>query len=83
MILGDGLIPVFVRVRRGGCAAPLIPHARVRFLHHLFAEVHANQIVLVEVVVKHVLGGLAQVDHPLAEGGWAHAERRHLRAARR
>ena len=35
--------------------------------HHPLAEVHADQILLEDVVVEHVLGRLAQVDDPFAE----------------
>ena len=57
----------------------LVPHAGIGFLHHLLAEVHADQVVLEDVVVEHVLGGLAQVDDPLAHGGRRNTERHILR----
>ncbi len=41
------------------------PDLRVRFLDHLLAEIHADQIVLKDIVVEHVLGSLAEIDDPL------------------
>ena len=38
----------------------------VGLLDHLLAEVHADEVVLKNVVIEHVLGGLAEVDDPLA-----------------
>src|SRR5262249_8023490 len=46
----------------------------IRFLDHLFAEVHADEVVLEDVVVEHVLGGLAEVDDPLGDGRRVQAE---------
>src|SRR5262249_52406591 len=37
-------------------------------LDHLFAEVDADEVLLEDVVVEHVLGGLAEVHDPLAKG---------------
>ena len=42
-------------------------HAGIGLLDHPLAEVDADQIVLVEVVVEHVLGRLAEVDDPLGQ----------------
>ena len=55
------------------------PNAGIGFLHHLLAEVDAHQVVLEDVVIEHVLGGLAQVHDPLADGGRPHSERHVLR----
>jgi hypothetical protein len=52
-----------------------LPDARVRFPHHLFAEVDSDEVLLIDVVVEHVLGGLAEIDDPLAERGRSHTER--------
>ena len=38
-------------------------------LHHLLAEIDADQVVLEDVVVEHVLGRLAEIDDPLAQIG--------------
>ena len=54
-------------------------HRRIRFLHHLFAKVHANQVVLEDVVVEHILGRLAQIDDPFRHGRRGNAERHVLR----
>ena len=53
-------------VRRLGAGGEL-PDAGVGLLDHLLAEIDADQVVLVEVVVEHVLGGLAEVDDPLGD----------------
>ena len=55
-------------VRRLG-AVGLLQHAGVGLGDHLLAEVHADQVLLEDVVVEHVLGGLAEVDDLLAERG--------------
>ncbi len=51
----------------------------IRFLHHLLAEIHADQVVLKDVVVEHVFGGFAEVDDPFGDVRWADAERHVLR----
>ena len=65
--VGDGAVAVDVGVRRRGLLR-LVPDARVGLLDHLLAEVDADQVVLEDVVVEHVLGGLAEVDDPLGRG---------------
>ena len=74
----DGAVAVQFRVRRSGLYR-LLPDAGVGLLHHLFAEVHADQVVLEDVVVEHVLGGFAQVDDPFGNRGRLHSERHVLR----
>ncbi len=37
----------------------LLPHAGIGLFHHGLAEVHADQIVLEDIVVEHVLGCFA------------------------
>ncbi len=64
--VADGAVAVVGRVRRLGGVGPL-QHAGVGLADHPRAEVHADQVLLEDVVVEHVLGGLAQVDDPLAE----------------
>ena len=65
-------------VRRRGLLR-LLPHAGIGLLHHLLAEVHADQVVLEDVVVEHVLGGFAQVDDPFGHGRRLHSEGHVLR----
>ena len=57
----------------------LFPYAGIGFLHHLFAEVDADQVVLEDVVVEHVFGGFAEVHDPLGHRRGPHAERHVLR----
>ena len=76
--VGDGTITVLGGIRSGSFLG-LIEHARVRFLHHLFAEIDADQVVLEDVVIEHVLGGFAQIEDPLAERRRFHAEGHVLR----
>ena len=52
----------------------LVPDAGVGLLDHLLAEIDADQVVLEDVVVEHVLGRLAEVDDPLGHGGRPDAE---------
>ena len=64
--VADGAVAVVGRVRRLGGVGPL-QHAGVGLGHHPLAEVHPDQVLLEDVVVEHVLRGLAQVDDPLAQ----------------
>ena len=57
----------------------LCPDFWVGLLDHLLAEVHADQIVLENIVIEHVLGSFAEVDDPLGDRGRLHAERHILR----
>src|SRR3984957_1186240 len=61
---------------RSGCGSllSLIQHAGICLLHHLFAEIHADEIVLENIVVEHVLSGFAEVYDPLREGWRSYAE---------
>ena len=54
-------------------------NGRIRFFHHLFAEIHADQVVLKNVVVEHVLGRLTEIHDPLPQCRWSHAEGHILR----
>ena len=45
----------------------LRPDLWVGLLHHLFAEIHADQVVLKDVVIEHVFGGFAQVHNPFRD----------------
>ena len=64
--VADGAVAVVAGVRRLGVVG-LLEHARVGLLDHPLAVVHADQVLLEDVVVEHVLRGLAEVDDPLAE----------------
>ena len=50
-------------------------HRRVGLFDHPLAEVHPDQVLLVQVVVEHVLGGFGQVDDPLGQVGRLHPVR--------
>jgi hypothetical protein len=58
------------------------PHAGIGLFHHLLAEIHADQVVLKNVVVEHVLGGFAQIQNPFSERGRLASERHVLRVHR-
>ena len=64
--VADGPVAVIGGVL-GGCLLGGLPDAGVGLAHHLLAEVHADQVLLEDVVVEHVLGGLAEVEHPLRD----------------
>src|ERR1700726_3526753 len=68
-------------VRRFGLLG-LFPYARIRGAHHLLAEVDADQVILEDVVIEHVLGRFAEVDDPLAERGRLDAKGHVLRIHR-
>ena len=78
--VGDRPVAVRARVRRRGVLG-LGEHAGVGLLDHPLAVVHPDQVLLEDVVVEHVLGGLAEVDDPLAEVRRLHAVRHVLRVA--
>ena len=78
--VADRLVPVGRRARGLGLVG-LLEYAGVRLGHHLLAEVHADEVLLEDVVVEHVLGGLAQVDDLLAESGRAYPVRHVLGVA--
>ena len=62
----DGAVAMILRVRSFGAIGQL-EHARVCLRDHLLAVVHADEVLLEDVVVEHVLGCLAEIDDPLAE----------------
>ena len=74
------LYPCRLRVRRFRLLGSR-EHAGISFLHHLLAEIDADQIVLVQVVVEHVFGGFAEVGDPLAHIRRPNAERHVLGVA--
>ena len=57
-----------LRVRRLRCVLRLFPHAGIGFLDHHLAEIDADEIVLENIVVEHVLGRFAEIDDPLRQG---------------
>src|SRR5579862_6256660 len=71
--VGDGLVAVRVRMRARGFFR-LRQHAGIGFLDHLFAEIDADQVVLEDVVVEHILGGFAEIDDPFGDRRRANAE---------
>ena len=79
--VGDRAIAVQLGIGRVGVLR-LLPHAGIGLLHHLLAEVDADQVVLKDVVVEHVLGGFAEVDDPLRQVRRTDAERHVLRIGR-
>ena len=76
----DRLVPVRLRVPRRRLER-LLPDAGVGLAHHLLAVIDADQVLLEDVVIEHELGGLAEVDHPLAQVRRRHAVRHVLRVA--
>ena len=64
--VGDGPVAVRLGVRRLRVLG-LGQHAGIGLGHHLLAVVHADQVLLEDVVVEHVFRGLAEVDDPLTE----------------
>src|SRR5260370_23586791 len=57
-------IPVILGMRSFSCLG-FLPDSRIGFAHHYFAEIDADQIVLENVVIEHVLRCLTQVNNPL------------------
>ena len=70
----DGAVAVVALVGSPGVFR-LGQDAGVGFGHHLFAVVHADEVFLEDVVVEHVLGGLAEIHDPLAQVRRLHAVR--------
>ena len=56
------LVTVQVRVSERPGSSALAQTLGLVSLHHLLAEVHADQIVLIDVVIEHVLSGFAEID---------------------
>ena len=71
--VGDGAVAVKIRMRRCGLFG-FRQDGGIRLLHHLFAEIHAYQVVLKDVVVEHVLGSFAEIDDPLRQRRRPHAK---------
>ena len=70
--VGDGPITVIFRVRRFGFLR-FFPNARICFLHHHLAEIDADEIVLENVVIEHVLGCFAEIHDPFTKRRWLHS----------
>jgi hypothetical protein len=64
--VGDRAVSVSAGIGRLGVLG-LGQHARIGLRHHLLAVVHADQVLLEDVVVEHVLRGLTEIDEPLTE----------------
>ena len=60
----------------------LFPDARVRLLHHHFAEIDPDEIVLENIVIEHVLGRFTEIDDPFGERRRLHAVGHVLRVDR-
>ena len=59
-------------VGRGG-ALGLFPDTGIGLLDHHLAKVDADEVVLKNIVIEHVLGGLAEIDDPLGHIWRLHA----------
>jgi hypothetical protein len=79
--VGDRLVAVNPRVGSLGLLR-LLPDAGVRLANHLLAVVHADEILLEDVVVEHVLGGFAEIHDPLAHRRRTNAKSHILRVHR-
>src|ERR1700689_2050081 len=79
--VSNGAKAVLISVPASG-GLRLGPDSGIGLLHHLLAKIYAHQVVLKDVVIEHVLGGLAQVDDPLSQRRWFHAKRHVLRVHR-
>ena len=78
--VADGLVAVGRRARGLGAVGEL-EHAGIGLGDHLLAVVDPDQVLLEDVVVEHVLGGLAEVHDLLTEGRRVHAVGHVLRVA--
>src|SRR4029450_81480 len=78
--VADRLVAVVGGVRRLGPVG-FLEDAGIGLLQHALAEVAQDELLLEDVVIEHVLGGLAEVDDPLAEVRRLHAVRHVLAVA--
>src|SRR5579859_4097857 len=62
--VANGAIAVICRVRSFGLICQL-KHAWIGLFHHLLAVVNADEVLLKDIVVKHVLSRFTQIDNPL------------------
>ena len=72
--VGDSAVSVQIAMSVLQCLFGFLPNTRICFLDHLFAEIDADQIVLKDVVVEHVLGGFTEIDDPLSHCRWSDVE---------
>jgi hypothetical protein len=79
--VGDGAVAVLGRVRCFGALGEF-EDSGVGLADHLLAVVDPYQILLEDVVVEHVLRGLAEVDDPFTEVRRLHSVRHVLRVHR-
>lgn len=77
----DGAITVIARMLGLGVLR-FYPNSRIGLLHHLLAIVHADQIVLEKIVVKHVFSGFTEIYNPIGERRRQGAKRHVLRIHR-
>src|SRR6476660_5180767 len=68
----DGPITVVLCVGRL-CFLGLLPDSRIRFLHHHLAELDADEIVLENVVIEHVLGCFTEIHDPFTKRRWLYS----------
>src|SRR5215472_4918048 len=64
--VADGVVAMSTRLRSLSFSG-FLPDTGIGLAHHLLAEVDTDQVFLKDVVVKHVLRRLAQIDDPLSE----------------
>src|SRR5271156_4239068 len=74
----DGAIAMQFSMKRSSFFR-LFPDTGICLLNHLLAEVDADQVVLKDVVVEHVLGSLAEIDNPFSDGRRFYSKRHVLR----
>jgi len=67
--IADGAISMIFCMRSGSVIC-LLKHSWIGLFHHLLAEVNADQVLLEDVVVEHVLRRLTQIDNPLTQCWW-------------
>ena len=77
--VGDRAVAVQVARAARRSSRPCASTLGIGLLDHLLAEVDADQVVLEDVVVEHVLGRFAEVDDPLGQRRRPDAERHVLR----
>ena len=76
--IGNGAVAMRAGVR-SRCRLRFRPNLGIGLLDHLLAEVHADQIVLEDIVIEHVLGRFAEIDDPLGDRRRFDPERHILR----
>src|SRR5262249_721331 len=79
--LADCFVTMLVGVWRRCLPGPF-PDAGICFPHHLLAEIHADQVVLKNVVVEHVFRSFAEVHDALGYWRWTNSKSHGLRVSR-